>query len=670
MKPQKKNYLLEMIITLGIVYGDIGTSPLYTMNALIGDAGGVHKLTENYVLGCLSLIFWTLIIITTIKYVLIALRAENHGEGGIFALYALVRKKKKWLIIPALVGGAALLADGTLTPAVTVTTAIEGLKGLKFGNSIPIPNQRAVIICTVTILLVLFLVQRFGTSSIGRMFGFVMILWFGFIGLFGLYNMSHDWTVLRAISPVYAIEVLFDPHNKVGIFILGSIFLATTGAEALYSDMGHVGRNNIYLTWPIVFTSLILNYFGQGAWLIKKMYEGHELSTNFNPFFNMLPNSVYLFGVVLATLAAIIASQALISGSFTLVEEAIGLKILPRMRIEHPNILKGQVYISKVNWLLCVLTIMIVLYFQNSHHMEAAYGLAITLTMLMTTMLLYEYLSDLVPRAVALLTVIFFGCIETIFLIASLVKFLHGGFVTVILTLSIIAVMVIWYYGNRIRDDLLDESETVSLLDYKDQLQELSKDESVPLYMSNLVMLAKVKKDYSIKREILYSILDKKPKRANVYWFVTVNTTNEPYTNYYTVNMMGTRNIVNLQLFLGFKTDHSINLYLRQIVQELMDQDIIDEQPQKYTTMGKRNIGDFCFVVIRELLSPNTLLPAWKRALISARIFLQNHTTTPVQWFGLEFSDVKVEKVPLFLKKRRIPVVDQKMILNPKDILK
>ena len=536
-----------MIITLGIVYGDIGTSPLYTMNALILDAGGVKNLTRPYILGCLSLIFWTLILITTIKYVLIALRAQNHGEGGIFSLYALVRKKKKWLIIPALIGGAALLADGTLTPAVTVTTAIEGLKGMHFGKFVLITNQQTVLLCTITILIILFLIQRFGTSFLGKIFGLVMILWFSFIAFFGLYHLKNDWSILQALSPLYAIEVLFSPHNKVGIFILGSIFLATTGAEALYSDMGHVGRKNIYLTWPLVFIALILNYFGQGAFLLNNLDQTSKI-INFNPFFNMLPANFHLVGVILATLAAIIASQALISGSFTLVEEAIGLKILPKMRIEHPNLLKGQVYIAKINYLLCFITIMIVLYFKNSHHMEAAYGLAITLTMLMTTVLLYAYLVDFVPKILALLTVLFFGLIEIIFLIASLVKFMHGGFVTVIITFIIILVMIIWYYGNQIKTSLLDESENISLLDYKDQLQKLANDESIPLYMSNLVMLAKVKKDYSIKREILYSILDKKPKRAKVYWFVTINTTNEPYTNYYTVDMMNTRNIVNLQL--------------------------------------------------------------------------------------------------------------------------
>ncbi len=663
LKKYGKEYFLGAIITLGIVYGDIGTSPLYVMNALIGDQGGVSRVTPNYIIGCLSLIFWTLMIITTIKYVVIAMRADNHGEGGIFALYALVKKRAKWLIIPALIGGAAILADGTLTPAVTVTTAIEGLKGFKFGNLIPVSNQNDVVFITIAILLVLFLVQRLGTSSIGKTFGVVMVFWFGFLAVFGFANMCKDLTVLRALNPIYGLQVLFSPHNKMGIFILGSIFLATTGAEALYSDMGHVGRRNIYITWPFVYLSLILNYFGQGAWIIHQI-KHQTVTSNINPFYDMLPHSVYLVGVIIATLAAIIASQALITGSYTLVEEAIGLKILPRLKVYHPNVLKGQIYIGVVNWILCVITLSVVFFFRTSEHMEAAYGLAITLTMLMTTFLLFEYIRGRWSTPLALTCLLFFGTIETIFFISSLVKFVHGGYVTALITAVLIFIMVIWYYGNRVRDDLMDATEEVCLDDYVDQLVALSQDESIPLYMSNLVMLAKVKPNHKVKREILYSILDKQPKRAKVYWFVTVNTTNEPYTNYYTVDMMGTRNVVNLQLYLGFKSNHSLNLYLRQIVNDLMDQGVIDEQPQEYTTTPGRKVGDFVFVLIRELLSPNTNLSPWKRFLISSRIWLQNHSTSPVQWFGLEFSDVKVERVPLYLKKRQMPFVNQQKIIN------
>ena len=482
MEKQKRNVFIGALITLGIVYGDIGTSPLYVMKALLADLKGNQNLTENYIIGCLSLVFWTLMLMTTVKYVLIALKADNHGEGGIFALYALVRHQKRWLIVPALIGGAALLADGTLTPAVTVTSAIEGLKGVTLGKHVLIGTQNDVIIVTFTILLVLFLIQRFGTSFIGQGFGPVMLLWFSFLAVVGLVNLVADPSVLRALSPHYGLALLFSPTNKVGIFLLGSVFLATTGAEALYSDMGHVGRRNIYLTWPFVCGALLLNYFGQGAYLIAHLEQIQAQKELVNPFYLVLNDHFYLFGVILATLAAIIASQALITGSFTLVQEAVGLKILPRMKVEHPGLSRSQIYIGGINWMLCVCTTIVLFYFKTSEHMEAAYGLAITLTMLMTTLLLFEYLrARLAHEFWAYLVLFGFGMIELIFLAASLSKFTHGGYVTVLITLLILAMMIFWYFGNRVREKYADRSEMVDLRDYKEMLLELSKDEKEPL---------------------------------------------------------------------------------------------------------------------------------------------------------------------------------------------
>lgn len=666
MQQGKKNLALMGLITIGIVYGDIGTSPLYVMTALINDAGGLNKLSEDYIIGCLSLVFWTLMLMTTIKYVLVALRADNHGEGGIFALYDLVRKRRKWLIYPALLGGAALLADGTLTPAVTVTTAIEGLKGVALGPATPINSQTTVIWVTFTILLILFLIQRFGTVLIGKGFGPLMLIWFSFLGVFGIANLIKEPLVVRALSPHYGLMLLFSPENKVGIFILGSIFLATTGAEALYSDMGHVGRRAIYITWPFVFLTLTLNYFGQGAYLIHNLGHFTITSSAFNPFYEMLPSWAYLFGVAIATIAAIIASQALITGSFTLVEEAIGLKLLPKMAIIHPSLSRGQIYIRTINWLLCACTTLVLFYFRTSEHMEAAYGLAITITMFMTTLLLYQYLASRRHHWFALPFACLYAVIEIIFLVSSLTKFDHGGYVTLFITLVIVAIMVAWYFGNKLRDFLDGETAWTHLGDYKRTLQELTDDEAIPLYISNLVMLTKVRDGDAIKREVLYSILDKTPKRAKVYWFVTVNTSSEPYTNYYTVDMMGTRNIVNLQLYLGFKMNHQVPLYLRQVVNDLMRQGIIDPQPQKYTTTPGRQVGDFRFVIIQDQLSSSIQLRGWQHLLIGARIFIQNHSTTPVQWFGLESSQVTVEKVPILLNRWAVPMVNQRAVYHQK----
>lgn len=664
MEKRDRNLIASALVALGIVYGDIGTSPLYVMNALINDAGGTRVLTKEYIIGGVSLVFWTLMLMTTVKYVLIALRADNKGEGGIFALYALVRHQAKWLIIPALMGGAALLADGTLTPAVTVTTAIEGLKGVALGSRVLVSDQNEVIMITFLILLFLFIIQRFGTSVIGKAFGPIMLVWFGFLALFGIANLVHQPEILKALSPVYGIRLLFSPSNLMGIFILGAVFLATTGAEALYSDMGHVGRKSIYLTWPIVCTSLVLNYLGQGAYLIRELPYLGSNGASYNPFYQMLPHHVYLFGVVIATLAAIIASQALITGSFTLVEEAVGLKLLPRLKVRHPSLSRGQIYISVINWLLCLITSGILFYFRTSAHMEAAYGLAITITMLMTTILLHQYLSHHWSKVFAMLFMVIFVAIETVFLLSSLSKFVQGGFVTVIITVMILMVMICWYYGDKVRDEMNDESKYLNLEDYKNQLEELSKDESIQLYVSNLIMMARINKNHLLKRETLYSILDKTPKRAKVYWFVTVNTTDEPYTCYYKVDMMGTRNIVNLQLYLGFKIDNSVNLYLRQVVQELMAENVIDKQPQKYTTMPGRNVGDFRFIFLKERLSPNSNITGIRRWLVQMRLFLQNITLSPVQYYGLEFSQTYEETVPLFIKNRSGALLNQRKVKN------
>lgn len=662
--PAKGSKLLaSSLVALGVVYGDIGTSPLYVMNALINDAGGTSALSRQYIVGSVSLIVWTLMLMTTIKYVLIALRADNRGEGGIFALYALVRQHAKWLIIPALIGGAALLADGTLTPAVTVTTAVEGLKGINFGSRVLVHNQQEVIIVTFVILLLLFLIQRFGTSTIGRGFGPIMVVWFSFLAVFGLVNLIKEPWMLKALSPVYGIQLLFSPSNHMGVFILGAVFLATTGAEALYSDMGHVGRQSIYTTWPFVFLSLVLNYLGQGAFLAHNLPMAQH-GSGYNPFYQMLPQGVYLFGVAIATLAAIIASQALITGSYTLVDEAIGLKMLPHLKVHHPTLSKGQIYIPTVNWILCVVTSSILFCFQTSAHMEAAYGLSITATMLMTTLLLHEYMREHWAHIWATTFVVLYVAIESIFLLSSLVKFMRGGYVTVLITALILITMIGWHYGDHLRDEMNDQSKYLNLEDFRNELMQLSTDDSIPMYVSNLVMMARINHNHQVKSETLYSILDKNPKRARVYWFVTVNNTDQPYTCYYKVDMMGTRNIVNLQLYLGFKMDTSVNLYLRQVVHELMTQKIIDEQPQKYTTTPGRKVGDFEFIFFKEHLSPTSMIKGWRRALVQLRLFLQNHTLSPVQFYGLQFSETLEETVPILLNDKRTTPLDQESVEN------
>ena len=656
---RKKATLAGLLVSIGIVYGDIGTSPLYVMKAIVNENGGIANVNREYIVGSISLILWTITLLTTVKYVLIALKATNHGEGGIFSLYALVRKKAKWLVLPALIGGAALLADGTLTPAVTVTTAIEGLKNMKFGNDVPVPNQNSVLIITIIILLFLFSIQRMGTSIIGKTFGPIMLIWFTFLGLTGAMNLSHDLSLLEALNPVLAVKILFSPANKVGVLILGAVFLATTGAEALYSDVGHVGKGNIMASWPYVFVCLALNYLGQGVWILENP-NYHAGNTDFNPFFEALPSQWKFFAIILATLAAIIASQALITGSFTLVSEASGLKFLPRMKIIYPSTEQGQIFIPSINKMLCVATIGIVFLFKTSEHMEAAYGLAITVTMLMTTILLFEYLS--LKKVNILLRLVFlflFGAIESMFLISSLAKFLHGGYVTVIIAAFIGAIMYIWYFGNKVRDRREAKNAYVRLDEYTSMLSNLSHDDSVPLYATNLVYMAKVKYNKFVKRDILYSILDKRPKRAHAYWFVTVNVTNEPFTAEYAVNTYGTKNVINVQLYLGFKQQQKVNVYLRQIVHDLIKDGTIESQPQEYTTTPGRDVGDFKFVIVNDVISPQTQLNTYEKWLVESRVWLQNLSSNPAVWFGLEYADTVVERVPLILGSQNIKSIQR-----------
>lgn len=658
------------LVALGIVYGDIGTSPLYTMNSILNSARSVAQIQE-FVLGSVSLVFWTLMLITTVKYVLIALRADNHGEGGIFALYSRVREtNKKWLLIPALIGGAALLADGTLTPAVTVTTAIEGLKNQQIGTFLFPDNQTVVIGVVSVLLLVIFTFQKAGTKKIGNIFGPVMLVWFLFIGVFGLINIFSDLSILKALSPVYAIQILFNPENKTGIFILGSVFLATTGAEALYSDMGHVGKRNIYISWPFVYSMLVLNYMGQGAWIMSNSQRPDLLDQSANPFFEILPGHWRFVGVILATLAAIIASQALISGAYTLVSEAINLKVMPRLRIFYPSNVRGQMYIGMVNWLLCAVGLIVVWSFQTSHNMEAAYGLAITVTMLMTTILLFEFIKLQGQKVLAYGFLILFGFIEIVFLIASLAKFIHGGYATLIIMLAILLVMVVWYYGNKRREAISKQDDYVSLKDYRKQLINLSKDDDEPIFATNLVYIAHMHQNYMLKRSMIYSILGSRPKRATIYWFVTVKESSDPYGKSYAVDMLGTDNIVHVTFNLGFKVEPQIPVYLKQVANELIKQNVLKPQFPKYAMNKHGNVSDFKYVVATQYYADLLNLPnihAWDRFLIGGRVWLQSHTVSSSNFYGLEFSDVVEEIVPLFIattNRQKLTQIEVKNILK------
>lgn len=646
-----------ILVTLGVVYGDIGTSPMYTMKAIIAGNGGLATIDEDVILGALSLIIWTITLITTVKYVLIAMKADNHNEGGIFALYSLVRKCAKWLIIPAMIGGAALLADGILTPAVTITTAIEGLRTIDIGQALIGDNQNIVIGITIVIMCILFFIQRAGTSSIGKAFGPIMTVWFFFLGIAGLVNMGGNLSILRALDPLRAIIFLFSDKNAAGMMVLGNVFLCTTGAEALYSDMGHVGKSNIYASWPFVKICLIFNYLGQGAWVLaNKNNAALQAIPDMNPFFEMLAANMRPFAVVLSTLAAIIASQALITGSFSIVSEAIRLDLMPHMKITYPSETKGQLYIPLVNNLMWVCCIIVVLLFRTSSHMEAAYGLAITLTMLMTTILLHIYLSRIQHHKVgSWIFLVFFGLIETTFFISSLTKFTHGGYFTVLLAALIFMVMYVWRRGTAIERT---QSVYLPIKDYIGQLAELRDDNSYEYAADNLVFLTNDSSPDKLDRDILYSILDKRPKRAHAYWFLNVLVTDEPKTLEYSVNNFGTDFIFKVQLRLGFRINQRVNAYIRQIVGDLVNSHELAPQDHHYSIYRKpSSVGDFHFCLIRKSLTPETALSGGDYTVMSMKYAIRQLCGSAARWYGLENSNIIYEFVPLFTRAKATPML-------------
>lgn len=659
-----------VLVATGVVYGDIGTSPMYVMKSVISENGGLGNVSETLILGSLSLVIWTLILLTTVKYVLIAMKADNHGEGGIFALYSLVKKYGKWLIVPAMIGGAALLADGMLTPAVTVTTAIEGLRSIPAIYTVLGDDQNKIIVITLLIIGVLFLVQRAGTSSIGKAFGPIMTIWFLFLAVAGVIHIWDTPSVFRALNPIWAVRILFSPENHIGFMILGCVFLATTGAEALYSDMGHVGKGNIYVSWPFVKISLILNYLGQGAWLMENN-DVNELAAipDMNPFFEMLPDQVRLVGVLLGTVAAIIASQALITGSFTLVSEASRLDLMPHMQISYPSMIKGQIYIPLVNMILWISCSALVLFFRTSAHMEAAYGLAITLTMLMTSILLFIYLfKEKGRKAGGLIFLIFFGGLESCFFLSSLSKFSRGGYVALFMAIILFGVMLVWHRGTGIEQS---QAVYLDIRQYVDQLKRLREDESRSYQTDNLVYVTKDSNMEELDRDILYSILDKRPKRAKAYWFINIQVTDKPYTREYIVENFGTDFIFKIQLRLGFKVGQRVNVYLRQIVEDLIESGELPSQESQYSVYESSDVGNFQFCLLRKMLVPESDISPAGRAAVAVKYAIRHVAGTPARWYGLESSSLIFEYVPLFIKMKTLRPLErinlQTFSQNPAD---
>ena len=628
-----------LIVTLGIIYGDIGTSPLYVMRAIMGD----RPIEADFVLGALSCVFWTLTLQTTIKYVYLTLKADNKGEGGIFSLYTLLKRlKRKWMIVPAIIGGSCLLADGFITPPISVSSAIEGLK--KYNpelDTIPI---------VIAILFVVFFVQRFGTSLIGKAFGPMMLIWFSMLGILGGIQVFSNFSVLAALNPYYAIELLSEHPN--GFYLLGFVFLCTTGAEALYSDMGHCGRGNIRVSWIFVKTTLVLSYFGQGAYLIANsgktlMDLSGEPTNPGNPFYLIMPDWFLPFGIAIATSAAVIASQALISGSFTMISEAMRLNFWPKVSVKYPSELKGQLYIPSVNWMLFLGCVFIVWFFEESAKMEAAYGLAIIICMLMTTSLLGMFMATKRFHPVIIFSVIiFYLFIEGAFFIANIHKFQEGGYISVIITGVLGMVMTVWYTAKKIRSEY---TEFTKIDNYKTVLSELSNDMSIPKYATHLVYMTNAHLGDEIESKIIYSILQKRPKRADIYWFVHVNVMDEPYKMEYRVREIMKDDVIRVDFNLGFRVAPRINLMFKQVVRDMVKRGEVDIT-SRYESLNRNNvIGDFKFVIIEKFLSYDNDLPWYERIILDIYFILKKVSLSEGRAFGLDSSSIKVEKFPIVI---------------------
>lgn len=632
---QHKLGFAGLLITLGIVFGDIGTSPLYVMKAIIHTG---EALDDNYVLGALSCIIWTLTLQTTVKYVLVALRADNNGEGGILALYALLRRhRRRWIYIIAIIGASTLLADGIITPAITVTTAIEGLESIS--------PHLPVIPITLTIITIIFFVQRFGTENIGRSFGIFMLLWFLLLGIAGAISLTSYPQVFKAFNPYYAIRLLVEsPH---WFLILGAVFLCTTGAEALYSDLGHCGRRNITVSWIFVKVMLILNYLGQGAWVL---HHPESAEGTVNPFYSIMPQEILLFSIAMATGAAIVASQALISGSFSILSEAMNLNFWPRMRIKHPTNVKGQSFIPMVNLVMYIGVIFTILLFRDSTHMEAAYGLAITITMLMTTLLLGFYLHmHNIPRILSILFVGGYCVIEGIFLAANLSKFMVGGWFTLLIGGLLCFIMFVWVSANKIRRKHMSSKR---LSEYYNIISDIKADESISKYASNLVYVNHADKEGCVDDKLLYSIINKQPKRADHYWLINLEFVDTPDTLEYNCSTLIKRTLFSITMRIGFRIEPRVSLYLRQVVDDLVADGEV-ELTSSYPSLHKNGIpGDFRFIIIHRIYYPEDSRNRRQNLLMSLYALIRKIGIGEPSALGLDTSVVVVERVPLIIANR------------------
>jgi KUP system potassium uptake protein len=645
----KKLSAAGMLITLGIIFGDIGTSPLYTFQTLLKEGfkpeyQPTPEHIQALVLGSISCVFWTLTLQTTFKYIVITLRADNNGEGGIFSLYALVRRYGKWLAMPAIIGAGTLLADGIITPPISVTSAIEGLGGVPALAKAMVPGSELILGIVIGILLLLFFFQQFGTKVVGGAFGPVMLLWFVMLAVLGAMQIAHDPGIFKALNPYYGAMLLM--HHPGGFMLLGAVFLCTTGAEALYSDLGHCGRYNIQMTWIFVKVSLVLNYLGQGAWVLSQHTKiNYE---DINPFYQIVPHSFLIPGVILATFATIIASQALISGSFTLISEAVSMNFWPRITIKYPSNIRGQIYIPSINWILCFGCIAVTLYFQTSEAMTAAYGFSITIAMLMTTILMYYFMryKQHWPLWVVTIILCVFVTVESSFFIANSVKILKRLFFLGF-EFGLIFTMYIWYKARKINNRFLH------FIDLKDQipvLKALSADTGVSKYATHLIYLTKANNGKQIEQKIMYSILSRKPKRADTYWFVHIERTDEPYTMEYSVDEIEPGKVIRVEFRLGFRIQTRVNVLFRKVVEDMIAHNEFDIKSHYESLRQFGLAADFQFVIMEKFLSYNNEFSLSEGFILNSYFAIKRLAQSEAKAFGLDTSETRVEKIPMVVK--------------------
>lgn len=636
----KKLSFIGVIVSFGIVFGDIATSPLYVMTAIVNARKtSVGMPLNEYIEGALSCIIWTLTLQTTVKYMIIALRADNKGEGGILALFSLVKNfKKRWLYLIAIIGAAALIADGIITPSLTVMASIEGLKLIPGLEGI---NVTSIDLITSVILITIFFIQQFGTASIGRFFGPVMMLWCLTLGFFGFIHIHENYEVFKAFNPYYAYKLIVESPSA--IIIMGAVFLCTTGAEALYSDLGHCGAKNIRVSWILVKAMLILNYLGQGAWVLSNYSLVHDHGVN--PAFGIMPEWFIIPGVIIATAAAIIASQSLITGSFTIFSEAMSLNFWPNQKIDYPSGIKGQMYIQRINWGLLILCLMVVFHFKESSKMDAAYGLSITITMLMTTMLLIFWLMKkrINKLIIVLFAMVYFG-IELGFFGANIIKFFEGGWITIALGGFIGGCMYAWFNGRKIRNKFI---KFVKLSQYVPVIKDMKLDESIPKYATNIAFLSRSTKEDEIESKIIYSILRKQPKRADHYFILNIINQESPYTFKYSVNEIMPGTIYRVNFLLGYKVDRRINDYFNQVLTDLMDDDSIPNR-SAFPSLRNHNIPpDLKFIIIDNTYINDTLLSVKEKIILNLYSFVKYIGTDDFKAWGVSSYNAEVESAPI-----------------------